>query len=286
MTREWLVVSVPAAGEELSAAVAELLLDLGGRSVHEADGRLETYVAPPADREAWLEEARARLAAVDAAAAHGLAWRLEADRDWSAEWRRGLGARRVGERFVVTPSWITPETRPGDRVIVIDPEMAFGTGEHATTRAALRLLERVVRPGHDVLDVGTGSAILAIGAALLGAARVLAVEADADAIGNARDNVARNGVAGRVEVVHALVDDAFLAPHPASFDVIVANVLSGVLLPLLPAFHGSARPGGHVILGGILATEADAMRRAATDAGLRILAEDVEEEWWSVLCGR
>ncbi|HWV58965.1 MAG TPA: 50S ribosomal protein L11 methyltransferase [Longimicrobiales bacterium] len=282
----WLVISVPAGDPESSELVASALVDATESAVVEAGGRLEAYVAPPQDVEAFVDAICDRLATLAGGLAHGFSWRWEEDRDWSREWRSGLTARRVGERFVVTPSWVDPAVEPGDHVIVIDPEMAFGTGEHATTRAALRLLERVVAPGHVVLDVGTGSAILAIGAAMLGAARVLAVECDADAIGNARDNVGRNGVVDRVEVRHGLVDEAFLANHPGEFDVILANVLSGVLIPLLQGFRQSLRPGGRVILGGILTIEAPTMRRAIDDAGLHILQEDVEEEWWSVLCAR
>jgi len=281
----WLVISVPAGDEDVSAMVAELLVELGGQAVQETAGRLETYVPPPADVDGWLATARASIASVAAELASDIAWRWEPNRDWSHEWRAGLGARRVGRHFVVTPSWVAPATSPGEHVLVIDPEMAFGTGEHATTRGALRLLERVVRPGHRVLDVGAGSAILAIGAAMMGAEHVLAVECDPDAIGNARDNVVRNGVAERVEIVQALVDDAFLTRHGAEFDVILANVLSGVLKPLLSGFRGALRPGGHLVLGGILTDEAGEMRAAIDRSGLRIVLEDVEDEWWSMLCG-
>jgi ribosomal protein L11 methyltransferase len=188
---------------------------------------------------------------------------------------------------VVAPTWTAPEKRAGDRVISIDPEMAFGTGEHATTRGALRFLEQCVQPGYRVLDVGTGSAILAIGAALCGAAHVLGVEYDEDAIINARDNIVRNKVDGIVELDTAMVDDAYLrARGDAVYDIIAANVLSSVLTPMLSAFYRAVKPAGHLILGGILEGEADDMIDAAAAAGFRLLAEDLEEEWWGGLFQR
>jgi ribosomal protein L11 methyltransferase len=144
-----------------------------------------------------------------------------------------------------------------------------------------------VAPGARVLDVGTGSAILAIGAALCGATHVLAVDSDEDAIINARDNIERNRVAEIVELETTLVDEPYLAARGvAVFDIIAANVLSGVLLPLLPAFYRSVKADGHLILGGILEAEADDMIEAAQAAGFSLRAEDLEEEWWGGLFQR
>lgn len=297
MAKEWLVLSVRVADPAVQDELAEALIGMGGSAVvHEGD-RLSTYLAAPAVLEDLLRVAAVRLDEVAPGAGEELEWRWQRDEDWSESWRWGLRPRRVGEQLVVTPSWVEPELRPGDIVIVVDPEMAFGTGEHATTRGALRELEVVVRPGDRVLDVGTGSGILAIAAARLGAGEVLAVESDPDALENAGDNLRRNGVADRVELVHGLVDDEFLALlGPERFEVIVANVLSGVLVPLLGAFHealvsGGAEggsedgAGGHLILGGILEEEADAVIEAAAAAGFTLLREDLEEEWWGGLFG-
>jgi ribosomal protein L11 methyltransferase len=276
---------------EAQGEVAEELIGLGGTAVAQEGDRLTTYLAAPADLDSFLRGATERLGGI--VAEPELEWRWQEDEDWAQSWRWGLKPRRVGEHLIVTPSWVEPETVPGDTVIVIDPEMAFGTGEHATTRGALRAVESVMRPGARVLDVGTGSAILAIAAARLGAGEVLAVESDPDALENAQDNLRRNGVLDRVELLHGLVDDEFLAVlGPGRFDLIVANVLSGVLVPLLPAFRTSLAPasagapgpnGGHLILGGILEDEAEAVIDAALEAGFDLVAEDFEEEWWGGL---
>jgi ribosomal protein L11 methyltransferase len=171
-------------------------------------------------------------------------------------------------------------------VIIVDPEMAFGTGEHATTRGALRFLEECIRPGDRVLDVGTGSGILAIGAALLGAKSIIAVDLDPDALLNARDNIVRNQVAQAVTLEERAVDRQYLESIGEPFDVIVANVLSIVLLPLLPAFFASLHARGFLILGGILEFEADDVLDACSAAGFQIISEDLEEEWWGVLLRR
>src|SRR5207237_841645 len=177
-------------------------------------------------------------------------WAWQEAEDWSREWRRGLKPRRMG-RIVVSPSWLEPDAQADDILLVIDPEMAFGTGEHATTRGCLRLLQQCVRTHDRVLDVGTGSAILAIAAARLGATDVVGVEMDADAIENARDNVVKNGVSDVVRIEHALVDGAYLATHGA-FDLVMGNVLSSVLTPLLPWFRRALTSGGRLILSCLL----------------------------------
>lgn len=275
--RRWLVLAATVA-PELHDEAAGALLSLGGTAVQIEGDTLTSYVPRPLDPEAFVAGA---VAALPGGAR--VAWRLEDDQDWTREWRKGLRPRRTGP-FVVSPTWCEPRVEPGEHLILIDPEMAFGTGEHATTRGALRLLSESVRPGDRVLDVGTGSAILAIAAAMIGAGHVLAVEADPDALENAADNLRRNGVAGRVELVHALVDAAYLAARgTGAFDVVVANVLSGVLRPLLPSFRAALVPEGRLILGGILEEEADEMTAVAAAAGFALRVEDLEAEWWGAL---
>lgn len=282
----WLVVTVEAPSDTSRDALVEGLLSLGGSSVQESAHALVTYIAAPDDVEAWLSRAVEHLHALTGAE-QKIAWRWQENEDWSESWKRGLKARRVGRHFVVTPSWIVPELRAGDRVIVIDPEMAFGTGEHGTTRGALRFLEQVTKRGDRVLDIGTGSAILAIAAAQLGAGEVIALDNDADAILNARDNVQRNHVADAVQLDVRFVDAAYLNEVGAErFDIIVANVLSGVLKPLLSAFFNAVVVKGYVILGGILREESNEMVQAAHAAGFTVLGEDLEDEWWGVLLQR
>ncbi len=279
----WLVLTVRVPSEELREELAEGLVALGGAAVEEDVDLLTTYVPAPAEPEPFLAGAADRLAEI-AGAEPEILWRWQDDEDWSVRWKEGLAPREIGPRIVVTQPWNAVE-ETGDRiVIVIDPATAFGTGEHATTRGALRLLQQEVRGGERVLDVGAGSAILSIAAVRLGADRVLAAESDGGAIDPARENVERAGVRDAIELVHVEVDPAWLTEVRADgFDLIVANVLSGILVPLLESFRAAVRSTGLVILGGIMDTEAGEVTDAAAAAGLDLVRADREGEWWTGL---
>ncbi|MBW3553308.1 MAG: 50S ribosomal protein L11 methyltransferase [Gemmatimonadetes bacterium] len=281
-TDRWMVLTVRVPSEALAHDLTEGLFALGGSAVEEQADLLTTYIAEPHDPEGFVRSAADRLASLTGAKPE-LRWRWQADEDWLARWKEGLGPRRVGRRLMVTQPWNAVPEENDDLVIVIDPATAFGTGEHATTRGALAYLETAVRDGDRVLDVGTGSGILAIAAIRLGAGPVIAVESDPDAMANCRENLERNGVLDRVTLECGVVDANWLVADGQGFDVIAANVLSGVLIPLLPHFAVALRPGGRVILGGVLEHEADAMKVAAAATGLALADERVEGEWWTCL---
>lgn len=280
----WLVLTARMSGSDpLRELLGEGLLALGGLSVVEESGALTTYLAPPDDPEAFVDGAGEFLRDwLLADARPELVWRWQADEDWSREWKRGLEPRRVSSRIVVKPTWTAWDAAPGEIVLEIDPQMAFGTGEHATTRGCLRLLDAALRQGDRVLDVGSGSAILSIAAARLGAREVVAVESDPDANLNARENLERSGVAPRVSLQAAVADPALVGSLGA-FDVVVANILSGVIRPLLPAFRAALAPGGRLIVSGILRSESDDVLAEAAAIGFRLAQEASEEEWWSAL---
>ena len=285
MTDRWLVLVVRTADPDLLPLAADVLSPYGGGAVLEAEGGLVAYAAEPADVDAFVraleEDLRGEL---PAAAAPEVSWRWQENEDWARKWKEGLGPRQVTERIVVKPTWCSWDARPGQVVIDIDPQMAFGTGEHATTRGCLRLLDDVLRPGDRMLDVGSGSAILAIAAARLGAREVIAVEYDPDANLNARENLEGNGVEDRVTIVEQMADSALL-DEMGPFDLVLANILSGVIRPLLPAFHAAlgGTPEGRLIVSGILRTEAPGVMHDAEAAGFRVVEVDEEEEWWSAL---
>ncbi len=199
------------------------------------------------------------------------------DVDWTSAWRGGLRAVLVGA-LTVAPPW-DAAGHDAASTIIVDPGMAFGTGDHASTRGALRLLQQVVPPARTVADCGAGSAVLSIAAAKLGAGRVYAIELDPDAIGNATENVRTNNVAASVHVLEG--DAAIVLPLVGPVDVVVANILSSVLVPLLPVFHESLHPSGSAILAGVLDEERGAVLAAAQAGGWRLESEDREEAWWS-----
>ena len=180
--------------------------------------------------------------------------------------------------FVITPPWLAHHYDPA-RTIIVEPGMAFGTGEHATTRGVLRLLPKVLRAGDTVADLGAGSAVLAIAAAKGGASTVIAIELDEDAMSNADENVQRNGVADRV---HLLCGDAsVLLPFFAPVRVVLANIISSVHVEMLPVVTQCLAPDGVVIISGILQAEREEMLRHLSATDWRMIDDDSEGEWWS-----
>jgi ribosomal protein L11 methyltransferase len=201
------------------------------------------------------------------------------DADWSV-WRASVSEHQLG-RLSIAPPWLASDD---PMQVVIDPAMAFGTGEHATTRGVVRLMQQLDEIPETVADLGAGSAVLAICAAKLGAKRVAAIELDPDAIGNAEENVAANNVDGIVRVIEG--DAAVLLPLVAPVGLVLANIISSILLELLQGIHDALSPGGHAILSGILAEERPVMVDAIQVAGFDIMSEDLEDNWWSVLIAR
>lgn len=287
MATSWLRVTATSPSEELHGLLAEGLLACGGSAIEERGAALITYVRLVDDADALLRRIREVLTSILGVEPAQLDAEEVPEQDWLALWRSGLAPRRIGPRIVVSPTWSEVEAEGGDLVIRIDPQMAFGTGEHASTRAVLRLMQALDIRDARLLDVGSGSGILSIAGALLGAQHVVAVDSDPEAIPNAAENIERNGVDDRITLLCGCVDDPFLAVFGGgAFDGILANVLSSVLQPLLPAFHRALAANGWAILAGILAEEAEQVRRVAADAGFAIEAEDVEEQWWSVMLRR
>jgi ribosomal protein L11 methyltransferase len=273
-TAGWVTVRVlPGAHAE---DVAAALFAAGAPSLQELGDALITHVETQALADLLVSAARAAHPGV------GVETAALPDVDWSKEWRRSIKAHRVGS-LTIAPPWLAADLDPA-RSIVIEPAMAFGTGEHPSTRGVIRLLHSVVQPGDRVADLGAGSAVLAIAAAKLGAASVAAIEIDADAIGNAEENVRRNGVSGIVSVIEG--DAATLLTLIAPVRVITANIISSILVEMLPEMALALAPGGRAILAGILSSERDEMLASIEAWSWRVEAEDTEEAWWSVTIAR
>lgn len=251
MSRTWLETRVEIAAEA-AEAVADRLVELGSPGlVTEEEGdrvRLVAYF----DRDDQVEASRRFAAALDPIAAVS-ATRIDSE-NWAENWKRHFPPLPIGERLWVCPPW-APAPPPGRLAVVIDPGMAFGTGNHATTSACLELLERHLPPGADVLDVGTGSGVLSIAALRLGARRAVGVDTDPLATTAARENAARNSVAGGFEVRSSLEEVA------GEFDLAVANIQLNVLLELEAAIAARLGPGGLLIASGLLRGDLDDWKR-------------------------
>jgi ribosomal protein L11 methyltransferase len=266
----------------------------------------------PARVRAWLPGARTRatadaVARVRSALAHLQAFQLRPigelrtavveEADWAAQGRAHFPVLRVGERFVIRPRWRRHRQQPGDVVLVLDPGVAFGTGLHPTTRLCLVGLEAWKTAPADtvgatasigdrmagarVLDVGSGSGILSLAAARLGAASVLAVDTDALAVQATAANARRNRLSRRI-----VVRQGSLPTGEPPFDLVLANLVASILVSLAAGLHAELRPGGGVpgaggrlLASGIIADREAEVRRALAATGLHLLRRWEEGDW-------
>jgi ribosomal protein L11 methyltransferase len=199
------------------------------------------------------------------------------EEDWAEDWKQHFGAVRIGRRLIVKPSWEDVPLSPDDAVVDLDPGMAFGTGTHATTRLCLEALSSLFDTGETpqrVLDVGTGSGILAIAAAALGASRVLACDIEEDACRIARENAERNGVGKQVEVT-----SRDLSELEGDFQVVLANILAEENARLASALAGRLAPGGVLVLSGILQEKEDLVSGAFATLDLQGPEISRLQEW-------
>jgi ribosomal protein L11 methyltransferase len=214
-----------------------------------------------------------------------------AEEDWTEAWKRQYHMLRFGQRTVIVPAWEAYEPAPGEVVIHLEPGMAFGTGLHPTTRLCLEALERHLLPDCTVLDVGTGSGILAIAAAKLGARAVLALDADPVAVSVARENAATNGVGERVTVWHgSLPGSGELPGHYASmeaprlvraglFDLVLINILAPVIIGMAPALAARLGPGGRIIAAGLIESQEEDVVGVLRGQELVIVERAQEKDW-------
>jgi ribosomal protein L11 methyltransferase len=272
MPSAWIRFAVRPSSPSLHGVLSAEVFAAGAQGLHEDGDWLITHFAAGTDLAGLATALRAR----DADST------IETESvgvpDWSVAWRDGMAAHTLG-RLTVAPPWLA-SLYARESTIIVEPGMAFGTGEHPTTRGVIRLMQAVIRAGDVVADLGSGSAVLAIAAARLGARRVAAIEMDRDAIGNAEGNVLLNEVGATVTVLEG--DANILLPLVAPVRVVLANIVSSVLLELLPVITRSLTRDGIAILGGILADESVRMKWMLDLKGWRIIAEDREDVWWSV----
>jgi ribosomal protein L11 methyltransferase len=205
------------------------------------------------------------------------------EQNWAEAWKQHYRPILVGKHLLVLPAWL--ENPQPDRIpILLDPGMAFGTGTHPTTRLSLEALENHLQPGNAMLDVGTGSGILAIAAAKLGAASVVGLDVDPVAIESAQENLRRNKVEWVVHLDRGSIQDC---PSDVKFDLIVANILTPVLLQLVEqGLTDRVRKGGKLILSGILDHQADEVKSASRRHGLEVIQELSWKDWRAIILSR
>lgn len=202
------------------------------------------------------------------------------EEDWANEWKKYFKPMRVGNNILIKPTWEKALLREDDLLIEIDPGMAFGTGTHPTTVLSLEALEKYVQPGQLVYDIGTGSGILAVAAAKLGA-RVQAGDIDSLAVRVAKENVSLNKVEDRVQVEAGNLGEVFTGQA----NVVIANIIADVIIELLPQLPTLLKPGGIFIASGIIDLRADEVRERISQSGLNLI-DSLEDSGWVLLVAR
>ena len=211
----------------------------------------------------------------------GMTLRYAEDEDWANAWKKYFKPLHIGKHLVIKPGWELYTAQPGELILELDPGMAFGTGGHPTTRLCLEALEERVTPGMRVADIGTGSGILSIAAARLGAREVIATDIDALPRRIARENIARNSLEETVRILE--MDDFGGAAHEC--DLIVANIVANTIVELAPVIAPRLNPDGIFIASGIVEEHHDLVRDALAGVGM-IHLETKREDIWVCLVSR
>jgi ribosomal protein L11 methyltransferase len=278
--RAWNLITLNIArdAEDLAGAA---LFDMGTSGIvtleeTESSVKLGAYFDEHADMEMIARSIEAELAR---AGLHSALFSLSIsnipEQDWMQKWKEGFEPVEIGERLMIAPSWKLPGESTGRQVIQIDPGMAFGTGTHETTRMCLEAIEKQWQGGR-LLDVGTGTGILAIAAARLAPeSSITAIDIDPQAVVVARENIEINGVTGSIEIVEGQPSDYV----GRRFDVVVANLTAEVIISLIDDLSGCLSVPGVMILSGILTTLRADVERAVVEAGLTIIERREAGEW-------
>ncbi len=285
--KQWIMITlrIPRESEE---AVSNFLIERGASGIEEVEEDLRSkkvraYLLKDGNEKRILDGLKRYLRSLEGIYAGISQSRVEVtsfqEKDWSGSWRKFFKPVKVSSRFVVAPPWSSVR-RTKDRILIrINPGMAFGTGTHATTQLCLHALERYLkRKKTSVLDVGTGSGILAIAASKLGASDVAAIDVDGTALENARENLVRNDVQDDVQIRRGRIGTV-----RRNFDVIVANIDARSLRRMVKSLINHLNANGLLILSGILGEELGRVRRLYWETGkFRWVKESRQDEWGSL----
>ena len=253
---------------------------------------VKAYIADVADNRATvkaIEESFEELRGMDVGIDLGslnIVVRLTDDEDWENNWKIYYKPLEIGERLLVRPSWEQAEDT-NRTVLSLDPGMAFGTGSHHTTRMCLEFLEKTVKDGDDMIDLGCGSGILSIGALLLGAKEALAVDIDPIAEKIAYENAAMNGITpdNYTVLIGDVLSDTALQEKlcEKKYDVVAANIVASVIIELTKLVPRMIKPDGHYIMSGIIGERLDEVLAALDENGFEVLEVRAGDDWRAVM---
>jgi len=283
--KHWVEITLPVDGET-EEWVSQFLFELGSLGCHTEKGILHGYFSQHDWREDKADELRRYLLELQR---RGLRVEIEkmkvrvfADRDWNEEWKKGYRPFEIGGRFLIKPSWYESVAAEDKTVIEIDPQMAFGTGTHATTRLVLELMLKQSGDFHRILDIGTGTGILSIAAANLFSGKIIAFDNDPIAVTTARDNAVKNGVGDRIDFFCSTT----VSLLPMNFDLIMANIHRTVLEKMLIDIRQHLSSQGRVIFSGVLIEEREKFLKSLSLAGFAVREEKAIDEWLGIIVGK
>ena len=274
--KTYLEISITAS-EQQRELLLPTMTGLGFEGFQETDTDLLCYI----NKDRWSEQSyqtfqsklKSLLGTISSNAS--VQFRELKEENWNEQWEKTLQPIEIGNTLTIKPTWTKYDNSGNRSIILIDPKMSFGTGYHETTRLTLTLLERFLQKGSSVLDVGTGTGILAIAAVKLGAAKAVGIDTDEWAIDNARENIILNNVAHQVEIDLRSLDNY----SSESFDLITANLTLNTNIEMLNRFFTVLIPKGILLLSGLLITDGQTMRNHLHAGGFSVIDELVEHEW-------
>lgn len=256
------------------------------QTLRDQETKLKIYVEDSADGHAQIEALRRALEALREQDTEKTFGRLETaqsvtrQEDWEWGWKQYFKPFPVGETFLIKPSWETVEDAENRRILEIDPASSFGTGTHDTTQLCITMLEKIVKGGEKLLDMGTGSGILAIAAGMLGAKPETAVDIDAHCLTCACENADRNGITiHRTLHGDALRDEALVQEIGSGYDIICANIVADIIIGMATMFYEKLVSGGTLITSGIIEERADEVAAALEQAGFTLTDRAVSGGW-------
>lgn len=244
------------------------MIELGCHGFGETDTELLCYI----DKSIWSEE---KFKTLKAEITSDVKIKEIQEENWNEAWEKSIQPIEVGNKITIKPSWANYENSSGRIVIQIDPKMSFGTGYHETTRLTLQLLEKYIKEEDIILDVGTGTGILAIAAIKLGGSRALGIDNDEWSIDNAKENVAANNLSDSIEI-----SDSALASLPETkYDMVTANIMLNTILEMLPDIVKRIKSGGIILFSGLLLIDDKSFSSSIEKYNLKIIEKLTEGEW-------
>lgn len=273
--KEYLITAEPFIPEILSS----ILWELNITGINEDVDCIKIFTTDPDLKEEDVRGALDKLKKENMLRSYNVETNVHEDKNWNEEWEKNINVIEVSDKIVIKPTFREYQEKPGQLILTIDPKMSFGTGEHQTTKLCLLMVDKYIKPNMRMLDVGTGTAVLAIAAVKLGASEALAIDNDEWCYDNGVENCALNNAGDKVEIRTSVIEDI---PENA-FDLVTANIQKNILLTIVKEIYSRMKEGGILILSGLLIEDEEDIKKSYTDIGFKFLETQTMDVWISVV---